>query len=263
MKKSTEKQVVKRKSLVVKKYTIEQFYQKKLNSPQKRSKIISSKMSDVLENLPGIVSWKDIDSVYLGCNKKLAKLGNLKSPKDIIGKRACDFPWGANKYANIFRKQDEEVFSGMIMFVLGKYNFGDKERMVLVKKMPILNKSNSIIGTFNYISEFHQENLNELISTFNDLEIEMTSKLSKQIKSLFFSDKPHLSLREELCAYYLLKGLSAKEIGKTLGLSYRTVQFYTMRLKKKLNCSKISTLILKLLELAPFINPPHIIKPIQ
>ena len=58
-----------------------------------------------------------------------------------------------------------------------------------------------------------------------------------------------LSLRETECAGYLLKGLSAKEIARAIGLSHRTVEGHLNNLKRKLDCHKTSLLVVKLLEL--------------
>lgn len=44
-------------------------------------------LKTIIDNLPGYVYWKDVDSVYMGCNQNLAKLLGLKSSFDIIGMR--------------------------------------------------------------------------------------------------------------------------------------------------------------------------------
>ncbi len=75
----------------------------------------------------------------------------------------------------------------------------------------------------------------------------MSSILSTQFELV--EKKTQLSSRETECTYYLLKGLSAKEIAKILGLSYRTVELHLINIRKKLNCNKTSTLILKLINL--------------
>lgn len=53
--------------------------------------------------------------------------------------------------------------------------------------------------------------------------------------------------REQSVIPLLLRGLTAKEIGRLLGISYRTVEEYLEVLKKKLHVRNKAELILKLL----------------
>ncbi len=59
------------------------------------------------------------------------------------------------------------------------------------------------------------------------------------------SDKLQISKRQLDCLYCLVKGMTAREIGKNLNLSSRTVEDYINILKKRLNCSSRSSLISK------------------
>lgn len=225
-----------------------------LSSNTTLNSVISEETVELLQNLPGMISWKSIDSVFLGCNQKLAVLGNLANPEDIVGKQDCDLPWG--DYSTIFREEDKEVLAGNILYVLGKYPFSDKERLVLTKKLPIIDGAENIVGIFNYMIEIPQTSVHDIVFAFNEFEIEMSPALVEIIKSIFFETHIKLSLREEQCAYYLLQGLSSKEIGKHLELSYRTVEIHLTCLKEKLQCKKISALIVKLIRLGYLENVP-------
>ena len=55
-----------------------------------------------------------------------------------------------------------------------------------------------------------------------------------------------LSKRQMECCSLLLKGKTSKEIAASLGLSFRTVEFYISNIKIKLNCKNKSDLIRKL-----------------
>lgn len=57
-----------------------------------------------------------------------------------------------------------------------------------------------------------------------------------------------LTNRQLNCVIYLLEGKTAKEIGRTLGLSYRTVESHLSNLKARFNCSTKSELINKLIK---------------
>ncbi len=46
----------------------------------------------------------------------------------------------------------------------------------------------------------------------------------------------HFSKREAECMVHLLKGKSVRGVAKLLGLSPRTVEFYVVNMKNKVNC---------------------------
>ena len=62
----------------------------------------------IIAKMPGYVYWKDSDSIYQGCNERLAQLSDLNEPDDIIGKRDHDFAWG-REHADQFVKDDQTV----------------------------------------------------------------------------------------------------------------------------------------------------------
>lgn len=63
------------------------------------------------------------------------------------------------------------------------------------------------------------------------------------------SETDFLTLRQYDCLYYLIKGMTAKEIANILGLSYRTVQDHFERIKQKFNCHRRSELIFHALKI--------------
>lgn len=47
----------------------------------------------ILDNIPQSIFWKNIDSVYLGCNKAFAESAGLSNPSQIVGMTDFDLPW--------------------------------------------------------------------------------------------------------------------------------------------------------------------------
>lgn len=64
--------------------------------------------------------------------------------------------------------------------------------------------------------------------------------MSKQVECM-------LSKRQIECLYYLVKGMTAKETARIIGISHRTVECYLDNIKTKLNCSSRVELIEKAL----------------
>jgi len=58
--------------------------------------------------------------------------------------------------------------------------------------------------------------------------------------------KIKISDREMICARYLLRGMSAREIGEIICRSQRTVEEHIVNLKRKFNCRTKSELTNKL-----------------
>ncbi len=68
----------------------------------------SKKMLElVLDSIPVRVFWKDLNCVYLGCNKHFARDAGLESPEHIIGKTDFDLSW--REQAELYRADDQQV----------------------------------------------------------------------------------------------------------------------------------------------------------
>ncbi|MGD9152189.1 MAG: LuxR C-terminal-related transcriptional regulator [Gammaproteobacteria bacterium] len=68
-------------------------------------------------------------------------------------------------------------------------------------------------------------------------------KETKISKYYFDSDLSYLTSREMECVYYKINGLSAKEIGKLIGISNRTIEVHLENARKKINFLKHVKLI--------------------
>ena len=69
---------------------------------------------------------------------------------------------------------------------------------------------------------------------------------------IFVNDKK-LSKREIECAYYLIRGMTAKQIAKIIFLSPRTIEHYIDRIKSKFKCKSRSDLIMSILNTKVFL----------
>jgi diguanylate cyclase (GGDEF)-like protein/PAS domain S-box-containing protein len=64
----------------------------------------------VLVDEPEFVFWKDLDSVYLGCNDRFARAAGLSSAEEIAGKTDHDFAWTDGE-ADFYREVDRRVMA--------------------------------------------------------------------------------------------------------------------------------------------------------
>jgi PAS domain S-box-containing protein len=61
----------------------------------------------IIDNIPQLIFWKNVNSVFLGCNKRVAQFVQLENPDDIEGKTDFDLVWKAE--ADYFQQQDRRV----------------------------------------------------------------------------------------------------------------------------------------------------------
>jgi PAS domain S-box-containing protein len=61
----------------------------------------------IIDNIPQLIFWKDIHSVFLGCNRRVAQFVQLKNSKEIKGKTDFDLVW--KQHAEYFQDQDRRV----------------------------------------------------------------------------------------------------------------------------------------------------------
>ncbi len=115
----------------------------------------------ITESLPQYIFWKDINSVYLGCNKNFSRLIGLASPRDIVGKTDYDLKWQpGGDTASAFRRGDLETLRGkpvnnreeVLLLPSGK------KLITLVSKLPILDDGMpvGIVGYFTDITALRE-----------------------------------------------------------------------------------------------------------
>jgi len=103
-------------------------------------------LSNILKNVPGSIFWKDRDGVYLGCNDFLAKLANLPSPDEIVGKTDYDLLW--HNVADTLKATDKRVMeSGKPEELVETATLPDgTEITMLSNKAPLYDEQGTIIG---------------------------------------------------------------------------------------------------------------------
>ena len=141
----------------------------------------------VLDTIEQTVFWKDINSVYLGCNQKFADAAGLKTPHEIIGKTDYDLPWKAEE-SYFFVECDRRIMStgeaelGIIETVL---TTNKTEIWVETNKSPLLNKQGEVIGILGTYQDITQQKIQEqnLKQSNEQLEERVNKRTSDLIES--------------------------------------------------------------------------------
>ena len=112
----------------------------------------------VLDTVPLPVFWKDLDSVFLGCNQQLSQALGLQSATEIVGKTDFDFSI-TEAEATAYRTDDQRVMES------GDVKLGMEETLTLpngeqrwieTNKVPLRDLAGDIVGivgTFQDITE--------------------------------------------------------------------------------------------------------------
>ncbi|MFZ2314546.1 MAG: ATP-binding protein [Gammaproteobacteria bacterium] len=103
-------------------------------------------LRDILTLMPGNVFWKDNNGKYLGVNNNIAKILNLSSPDDIIGKTNSDIM--EPKYAIGLDKLDQECMlasEGRFIEEIG-INIHQQPTNYFTQRHPLHNKKGEVIG---------------------------------------------------------------------------------------------------------------------
>lgn len=105
-------------------------------------------LEQIILHTPNYVFWKDVHSIYRGCNNNFARLAQLETPDHILGKRDEDLPWSA--YSEIYRQEDQyvilsghSIYQRTVPFMINT----QQEMFLSITKSPLYNKDR-IVGIF-------------------------------------------------------------------------------------------------------------------
>ena len=101
----------------------------------------------VLDAIPVRVHWKDVRSVYRGCNRRFAQDAELSSPEALVGKTDFDLPWA--RFADFYRGKDAEVIASgepLMEYEQPRTDSGGQLRWLRQSKLPLRDAAGEIIG---------------------------------------------------------------------------------------------------------------------
>ncbi|AKF09868.1 ATP-binding protein [Sandaracinus amylolyticus] len=149
----------------------------------------SSVLKNIIDHIPYVVFWKDVRSVYLGCNAALARIGGLASPDDIVGRDDFSMPW-TREEAEFFRSVDRRVMeSGEAELDIEETQVqaDGRQRVILTSKVPLRDESNRIIGILGIFTDItEQKELEQQLRQAKD-----AAEVSARAKSDFLAVVSH------------------------------------------------------------------------
>lgn len=220
------------------------------------------KENDLIEQLPGYVLWKDINSVYLKANTNAAHLLGFKHPDELVGITDYDVCCKAAEDADLFVEADKKVqCSHKPISVLNVSTFAnDQVKVLLANKSLFFDEEAEPCGVVGQYLELDSGILKNRYFLFN---IYSMMKNKKNGANYYLNGEYggiKLSTRQAQCLFYVLRGKTSKVIARILHLSNRTVEGYVDDIKVKMECKNKAELIEKAIYLGFLeIIPPGVI----
>ena len=115
-------------------------------------------LQTVLDTFPISVFWKDVNSVYLGCNQNFLHDAGLQEISQIIGKTDDELPWGETE-ADFFRANDRAVIESQTAKLRIEETQHHADGQIIwteTNKIPLRNLQGEVIGvlgTYQDISD--------------------------------------------------------------------------------------------------------------
>lgn len=142
----------------------------------------------IVKNGPGYIYWKNIDSVYIGCNQNFATLIGLKVPEDIIGLHESSMPWSKTNPDTVTHNinADQKVMqSGQRVITeecLGIENENGLQIILRSEKLPLVDKSGEIVGILGVSVDIADTKEKERLAIENkvhEIALEQQNKFKK------------------------------------------------------------------------------------
>ena len=112
----------------------------------------------VIDNIPQLISWKDINSTYLGCNSNFAKVAGLSTPDEITNKTDYELPWKVSETESFFEIDQLVMDTNKPEhhIILPQLQADGKEAWLDANKIPLHDMNKNVVGllcTYEDITE--------------------------------------------------------------------------------------------------------------
>lgn len=220
------------------------------------------KETNLIEQLPGYIWWKDMNSIFLKTNANSARILGFTHPDELIGIKDHDVRCKAAENAMYYVEEDQKVQSSstpMSFLNLSTY-LNDEVTVLFVQKALFFDVDSTPLGVAGQGIELNKRLLKNLPLLWEELFMRPDKKNRTTYHFSHGYGDIALSKRQAQCLFYVLRGKTCKMIAKILQLSPRTVESYLDDIKAKMGCLNKVQLIEKAIDLGFLeIIPPGII----
>lgn len=123
--------------------------QQSLAATQEQLSLEQHVMNALVDNLPDSIYFKDLDSKFIRCNKRVAEILHCESPQDLVGKSDHDF--FCKEEADEYRSDEMHIIeTGEPIINKEEHELwpDGEHHWVLSTKLPLRDQEQNIIGTF-------------------------------------------------------------------------------------------------------------------
>lgn len=124
---------------------------------QFQEELIESKkfLQLVVDSIPQIIFWKDCNSIFLGCNQKIADVWGLSSVEEIRGKTDYEL-YETKEQCELYREWDKRVIESGIpeLHIVEKKQQADGKQVWLdTNKIPLRDSQGNIVGVLATVED--------------------------------------------------------------------------------------------------------------
>lgn len=201
-------------------------------------------MKELFDQMPGANGCKGENSVFV--------YANAEYNEDIIGRTDYDMPCETVNCAGMFREQDQQVIkAAKRMRILDIHPFADEWKAYIFTKTPWVQKDKKVIGTIFQGVDITSASTIEIGSLLARMQVDgVQHDLLGQSSYIVGNDfsKVKLTLRQQECLFFFLRGKTTKQIASLLSISSRTVEEHHEQLRAKFGVQNRYELIDKAIE---------------
>lgn len=179
--------------LVGKKNTsLKEFFgrRQKMEVQSNRSKIVTEeieRLDNIIKYVPGMIYWKDKNSIHLGCNEPFARVAGFHR-EDIAGKSDYDLPW-CEQAAKYNRDDQAVIQSGKPRLNIEDVMlFSDgRKATVISNKVPLRDLKGQVIGVLGIATDItEQKNAEKAL-----FQAKMAAEEASMAKTEFIANMSH------------------------------------------------------------------------
>ncbi len=156
----------------------------KQKKAEKGIRYSSDLIQTVIDNVPGVVFWKDRKGKYLGCNQAFADIADNSNIDDIIGHTDDKLAWPPD-IAELYTRHDKDVMQQNAPAIQEEFILlPDGPRWTEMHKIPLRDDRRRVIGIlglcFDITHRKHVEQEHEQWGTLNKLLFELATRVKRE-----------------------------------------------------------------------------------